>query len=223
MAVFAAASLAAASLAVSVHAEEIPFDKSDSGKMTGNQKHITMLEHTESGITGYSAVDFVFDGVSTFTLPDASETLMDAGATAGGNTGIAIHFISPMTEGYSVTFTFTDSDGNNIPVVIEDDKPNDSDTLFVKIRGLIGASGISAADITKLSVTGSDLISFIEISTGDSDYFEYLFAQNDPSADGDESGENPKTGTDMAQILLFAAAAGAVAGIFGKYRDTADR
>ncbi|MBP5605899.1 MAG: hypothetical protein J6X60_10215, partial [Ruminiclostridium sp.] len=205
--------------------EEIPYYKFDSGRIIDSQDHISVLEYTESENIDYSAGsagEFIYDGDSAFTLSGAYETLMDANATAGGNVGVAIHLLQPMTEGYNITFTFTDSDGNDIPVVLESDEPNDSETLFVSVRGLIGASDISVTDITKLTITGNDL-SYIEISTGDSGYYEHVFAQNDSSVDADEVSDNPGTGADVAQMLLLTVAAGAAAVIFRKHRDTEDR
>ncbi|MBP5606007.1 MAG: hypothetical protein J6X60_10775 [Ruminiclostridium sp.] len=153
--------------------EEIPYDKFDSGRIIDSQDHISVLEYTESENIDYpsgSIGDFVFDGVSTFTLTGVQETLADANATAGGNTGIAVHVRGSLTDGYNVVFTFTDSEGNTVPVVFDGKAQDESDTLFVKVRGLIEESGISAGDITGLTVTGGD-ISYIEINSGDSDYY----------------------------------------------------
>jgi|GEM_PF-2127772 len=135
-------------------------------------------------------------------------SIADANGVAGGGNGISINYVQPLLEGFDVTFELELSDGTVKTFRANNTSTIDHDTIFFNLRELLSAIGVSADDVTGLSLrnnVGSAVYS-VDIGAAPTSCVHIQFGTQ-AAAEVDTG--NPHTGVEG---IFAAAAAAALAG-----------
>ncbi len=154
------------------------------------------------------------EGGKRWELLDPAERLMDASGTAGGSVGLIVEFDRELDKGFDLDFEYVEgSGGRTQKVSAYHSKPLASNTVFIRVRDLLGQMDADTDNVISFEVVnnGKAAVKSVRFGMGSPDYADMLFGTAEPAVSAGSDDTNPHTGAGLAPALLLSAAAGITA------------